>query len=274
MLPNLVSLQLRVDGPLAFLTFDHGKANEMGSQELADIEALCTFLEAGEVRALITTSHRRSARGTPIFVAGANVTERSGWSDVEIKAHVRRQRAVLGRLRRVPVFHVAVIDGVALGWGTEFTLCCDYRIAGPGARFGLPETGLGILPGAGGSSELASRIGVSQALRLGMTGEQIDANEAVRIRLVDELAESIEAGLTRAEALAKKAATRSPTAIAAFKMAVLASVGVAGDLREEIEARAYEHCVDSGDAAVGRAGFAVAAAGGQLSWGPLRQEWP
>lgn len=269
MLPTLTSLHLRADDGVAWLTFDHGKANEMGSEQLRDLEALCAWLEGGPVRALITTSHRRTAKGTHIFIAGANVTERTGWSVDQVKAHVRWQRATLARLRAAPVFHCAVIDGLALGWGTEFTLCCDYRIAAPGARFALPETGLGILPGAGGTGELASRIGVNQALRLGMSGEQVDAGEAHRIGLVEELTIDLPSGLARAEALARRVATRSPTAVAAFKAGVLGCQGLPGEARDELEARAYEHCVDSGEAAIGRASFAAINAGETPAWGPF-----
>lgn len=268
--PTLSSLHLTVDGPLARVELNHGKANEMGRAQLEDVARLVEWLGTGEVCTLLTWSRRTTAKGTGIFIAGANVTERVGWTDAQIKAHVRFQRDTLGALRRAPVFHVAVVDGLALGWGTEFLLCCDYRIAGPGARFALPETGLGILPGAGGSSELPGRIGVHQALRLGMTGEQIDAQEAARIGLVDELAPSAEAALARAEALAARAATRSPTAIAAYKAAALAAEGLSGAARAEVEARAYEHCVDSGEAAVGRANFAAITEGRPVGWGAFR----
>lgn len=270
MLPALDSLSLAVSGETATLSFNHGKANEMGSVELHDLERLCTFLESGTVRTLISTSRRVSSKGTSIFISGANVTERAEWDSPRVMKHVRWQRAVLRRLRHAPVFHVAVIDGIALGWGTEFTLTCDYRIAGPNARFGLPETGLGILPGAGGSSELAARIGVNQALRLGMTGEQIGADEAVRIGLADERCASLDEGLARAAALAASHARRSPTGAAAYKAAVLASIGTPAEAREDIEARAYEQCVASGDAAIGRAHFGAITAGGTVPWGPLR----
>lgn len=268
MLP-LESLKLSVPegSAVGVLEFHHGKANEMGSAELRDLEVLCAHLESGALRALITTSRRVSSRGTSIFISGANVTERVGWADERIKAHVRWQRAVLARLRAAPVFHVAVIDGLALGWGTEFTLTCDYRIVGPNARFGLPETGLGILPGAGGSTELSMRIGVNHALRLGMTGEQIGADEALRIGLADEGADSLDAGLTRAQALCTLVGRRSPTSAATFKAAVLATVGMEAAAREEVEARAYEHCVDTGDAAIGRANFAAITAGAEVPWG-------
>ena len=107
-------------------------------------------------------SERRSKRGTPIFISGANVTERQGWERDRVAAHVRYQREVLRRLRALPLFHVAVVNGVALGWGTEYMITCDYRIATKEATFGLPETGLGILPGAGGSSELSALIGLQK----------------------------------------------------------------------------------------------------------------
>lgn len=257
-------------GSIVQVELDHGRANEMGSDTLREWEQLAAGLEHGPARVLITWSKRRSSKGTPIFIAGADVTERTGWSDEQVKAHVRWQRALLTRLRRAPVFHVVVVDGVALGWGTEFMLTADYRIAGPGASFSLPETGIGILPGAGGTSELWSLVGVGQALRLGMTGESIDGREAVRIGLCHERSDSLETGLDRARQLAAMVARRSPTAVAAFKLGVLDSVGRQAPQRREIEARAYERCVDNGDAAVGRAAFKDLTRGGTADWPPRR----
>lgn len=272
---NLHSLHLVVDGPVARLRLDHGKANEMGSAEIADWEALAAWLETGAVRVLVTHSTKRSGSGKPVFIAGANVTERVGWSPEAVKTHVRRQRTALARLRAAPVFHVAVVDGVALGWGTEFLLTCDWRIATPAATMGLPETGLGILPGAGGTAELPAYVGLSQALRLGMTGETVGGEEAVRIGLADELQPDLDAGLARADALAARVVRRSPTAVAAFKAATLAALGRPGPERAALEALAYEHCADTGEAAVGRANFAAILSGqGEVPWGPFRRWTP
>jgi enoyl-CoA hydratase/carnithine racemase len=255
-------------GTVLIIELDHGRANEMGTAELGDWERLCDALEQGSARVLITFSKRRSRKGTPIFIAGANVTERADWTDEQVRAHVRRQRAVLSRLRRVPVFHIVLVDGVALGWGTEFLITADYRLATPSARFGLPETGLGILPGAGGTSELWSLVGVAQALRLGMSGEQISSSEAVRIGLVQEEVRDLEQGLERARELALQVSRRSPTAIAAFKRGVLASVGLPATTRREIEAVAYEHCLSTGEAAIGRSNFKRILSGESVEWGP------
>ena len=263
-----LKVTLEDEGRTAVLEFKHGKANEIGSAQLRELERLADMLqEPGGPVALITYSERTTSRGTPIFVAGANVTERVGWTSTQVKDHVRWQRRVLLRIRRSPAFHVVVVGGVAFGWGTEYLLTGDYRIAVPGAKFALPETGLGILPGAGGTSELWSQIGVSQALRLGMTGEVIAPAEAERIGLVQEQAEDLQAGLERARALARLVARRSPTANAAFKAAVLGAQGTPDSVRKEGGARAYEHCVDVGEAAIGREHFAAIRAGDTPPWG-------
>lgn len=256
------------EGRLVLVELNHGRANEMGSAQIAEWVALAEALESGPARALLTFSRRRSRRGTPIFISGADVTERADWTPEQVRAHVRWQREALARVRRAPVFHVAVVDGVALGWGTEFLMTSDFRIAGPNASMGLPETGIGIVPGAGGTGELWALIGVPQTLRLGMTGERVDAQEALRIGLVQELAESLDAGLERARTLCAAVARRSPTAVAAFKRGVLAAVGLPAAERTAIEARAYEHCVETGEAARGRAAFKAILSGGEGEWGP------
>jgi enoyl-CoA hydratase/carnithine racemase len=251
------------------LEFEHGKANEVGVAVLDELEHLTEALNhaKGPV-ALISYAQRVSAKGTPLFISGANVTERSGWSDDDVKRHVRRQRTLLSALRAAPVFHVCVVHGVALGWGTEFLITADYKLATPTATFGLPETGLGILPGAGGTSELATLIGPAHALRLGMTGERISSEEALRVGLVQEGAPSLDEGLQRAVALCERVARNSPTAVAAFKRGLLASLGQPAEVRQELEAQAYERCVITGQAAIGRRDFALIRQGETPAWGP------
>lgn len=242
---------------LLVLDLDHGKANEMGSEQLQAFAALCSLVEDdGTIMSLCTMSRRMSARGKPIFIAGANVTEREGWDDDRVKVHVRRQRSLMARLRRLPVFNMVLCHGVTLGWGTEYLLTADYTITTPTATFALPETSLGIIPGARGSAELSALVGPAHAMRLGCTGEVIDATEAARIGLVQESVADLDAGLARVHALAESTARRSPTAMAAFKRAAIDAMGRPAEERLEIEARAYETCVDHGDAAVGRASFA------------------
>lgn len=253
---------------LLVLDLDHGKANEVGSEQLDAFAALCDRLEGDDaVTCMCTTSRRRSKKGTALFIAGANVTERAGWDDTKVKAHVIRQRELMRRLRHLPLFTIALSGGVTLGWGVEFLLTADYVVATDEASFGLPETGLGILPGARGSAELASWVGPAQAMRLGATGERVDADEAARIGLVQERVGDLDAGLERVRALAARLKNNSPTAVAAFKRAMLEGLGKPEHARLEAERLAYEHCVDTGQAAVGRNSFAEIRAGRSPKWG-------
>ena len=246
----------------------------MSSETTAELNTwieLCKILEAGAVRTLITTSRKTSKRGKPLFISGANVTERHDWSSEQVCSHVRWQRSVLQRLRRTPVFHIALVNGIALGWGTEFMLTADYRIATDLASFGLPETSLGILPGAGGCSELWMEIGAAQALRLGMIGEQIDAKEAARIGLIQEHVSTWELGMERSLELSNLSAKRSPTAASAFKSALINCRGADAETRTELEALAYEHCVHTGEAAIGRTHFKKILSGSHVDWGQLKK---
>lgn len=263
--------RLDADRQLLILELDHGKANEMGSAQLDAFAQLCELLEDADrsqpITCLCTTSRRVSRSGKPIFIAGANVTERADWDDARIKAHVIRQRELMQRLRRLPLFNIALSTGVTLGWGTEYMLTADYSIATRAASFGLPETGLGIIPGARGTAELASLIGPAHALRLGCVGETIDANEALRIGLVQELSDDVEAGLARVATLAEQLRRRSPLAINSFKQALLDGLGRSEAERIGLESAAYERCVDSGEAAIGRAAFSEILAGKTPVWG-------
>ncbi len=270
---SFAALRPSFDAERKLLTLDlaHGKANEMGTAELAAFAALCDALEGDEsVMCLCTSSSRVSASGKPIFISGANVTERVGWDDDRVRAHVLVQRALMARIRRLPLYHVVLATGITLGWGTEYLLTGDYCIATPAASFALPETGLGIIPGARGTAELADLIGVAHALRLGCTGEVVDAQEAVRIGLVQEIASDTEAGLMRVRAIAEAVARRSPTALVAFKRALLDGRGVPEASRLDHERRAYEHTVACGDAAIGRANFQQVRDGARPPWGRRR----
>lgn len=270
-LDSFAVLHPSFDEALGLLTLDldHGKANEMGSEQLDAFQAVVEHVGSNDsIRCVCTTSRRTSRKGTPLFIAGANVTERTGWDDAAVKAHVIRQRELMRQLSRVPVFTTALVNGVTLGWGVEYLLACDYVIAVPEASFALPETGLGILPGARGTAELALRIGPAQALRLGCAGERIHAPEAARIGLVHEQVENLEVGAERIHSLSKQLARRSPTAVAAFKFALLDGLGRPEAKRLELEERAYERCVETGEAAIGRGAFAEIRAGETPKWGP------
>jgi enoyl-CoA hydratase/carnithine racemase len=255
------------DGQVLSVRLDHGKVNACGSAVIGDFEKLATLIkETPTIRALIVRSSKVTKSGKSIFVAGADVTERADWTDDDVIAHVTRQRKALLRLRHLPVYSVVLVDGLALGLGTELMLAFDYRIASPNASFALPETGLGIIPGALGSALLSSVVGVNQALRMGCTGERIASQEALRIGLVDELKGSPNESMERAQALIAQVIKKSPRAIAGFKAALLEGLSLPQSERVALEKSRYEAQVRSGDAAVGRAAFKDIREGRTPAW--------
>jgi enoyl-CoA hydratase/carnithine racemase len=123
---------------------------------------------------------------------------------------------VLDRIRK-PV--VAAIHGFCLGGGVEIAMACDIRIAAPNAVFGLPETGLGLIPGGGGTQRLPRIVGLGRALDLLLTGDRIDATEALRIGLVSRLSASPESLIEEVQAVAERIASKPATASAFVKEA-------------------------------------------------------
>lgn len=170
-------------------------------------DALAEFDADPAVRAIVI--HGGTARG---FCAGADITE----PKVELSPVAERQRLVDGSwidaFAKVRKPTIAAIHGYCLGGGLEIALACDIRVASPDAVFSLPETGLGLIPGAGGTQRLPRLIGLGPALDLLLTGERIDVVEAHRLGLVTRIADSADTLLNEAIALAKRIAARAPLA--------------------------------------------------------------
>lgn len=125
--------------------------------------------------------------GDRAFCAGADLTEFLTAPPAALARQVRYARDLWGMLTAFPKPLIAAIHGYCLGSGCEIALCCDLRVCSDDAQFGLPETGLGIIPAAGGSQTLPRTVGVAHALSMVLTGDRIDAQEALRIRFVQRV---------------------------------------------------------------------------------------
>eukprot|EP00899_Mesostigma_viride_P003966 jgi/Mesvir1/13570/Mv02989-RA.1 len=121
-----------------------------------------------------------------VFCAGADLKERLAMSEQETLAFVNRLRSTFSQVAELPMATIAAIEGHALGGGLELALACDLRVASKGARLGLPETSLAIIPGAGGTQRLPRLIGVSKAKEMIFTGAIVDGVGAASIGLVDD----------------------------------------------------------------------------------------
>jgi enoyl-CoA hydratase len=159
--------------------------------------------------------------GDRAFVAGADITEFAERTPLEQRAAMAGRR-VFDEIAAFPKPTIAMINGVALGGGCELAMACDIRIAGRSARLGQPEIRLGLIPGGGGTQRLPRLVGAGRALRMILTGDIIDAEEAWRTGLVDEVVDD-DALRGRVLELARAMAAHSPVALRLAKAAVAAA---------------------------------------------------
>ena len=157
--------------------------------------------------------------GDKAFAAGADIKAMADADPAGADALVAHAHRVADLLEasRLPV--IAAVNGFALGGGFELALACDFILAARGAKVGMPEVSLGVIPGMGGTQRLVQRIGVARARQLIYTGGLIDADAAARMGLVNEVLEPAEL-LPRARDVAAEITTRAPLAVAAAKRAL------------------------------------------------------
>lgn len=172
----------RID-EFAVLTIDRQDAlNALSFALIHDLGAAFDTVAGGDARALIITG-----AGTKAFCAGADIKELTGRTVMENRAGAELGQRTFAQLDTLPMPSIAVINGFAFGGGLELALACSFRLALPQAKLGLPEIKLGLIPGYGGTQRLPRLIGEGRALELIMTGRTVDADEALRIGLVNRL---------------------------------------------------------------------------------------
>jgi enoyl-CoA hydratase len=173
--------------------------------------------------------------GEKAFVAGADIKYMSGLSVEEATAWGELGHRCTQLLETMPKPTIAVIQGFALGGGCELALACDLRYAGPKAKLGQPEINLGIIPGWGGTQRLVRACGLGVAKELILTGRLVDAEEALRIGLVNAVHDPV---LEKAREVAELLASKSPIALAAAKRTL--NHALQGDHVENLQREADE----------------------------------
>jgi enoyl-CoA hydratase len=219
-LASLTTLHCTLDGPVAIITLDRPEVlHALNSTMFDELERVFTAL-AGDpaIRAVLLTGS-----GERAFAAGADIRALAETDAVSGLAASQRGHQVFAliqsQLERQGKPVIAAVNGVALGGGCELALACTLRIASEKARLGFPEVKLGLIPGYGGTQRLTRLIGRSAALRLMLSAQIVDAPEALRLGLVDEVVPAAEL-LPRARALADTIASMAPLAIAGVLEAV------------------------------------------------------
>jgi len=238
------SLAVDLADGVAVLTLQRPEQMNALSVALLDAlsEAIDDLYDRPDVRAVIITG-----AGDRAFCAGADLKERAGMAPSEVRRFLRRIRALMTRIERLPCPVIAAINGVALGGGCELALACDLRIAADVAKLGLTETTLAIIPGAGGTQRLPRLIGKGRAKELIFSGRRVDAQEALQIGLVEQVAPAAEL-LDAARALARRIVDNTgPIAIAQAKFAIDHGLEVDLETGLAIEAKAYEVTIPTRD---------------------------
>jgi enoyl-CoA hydratase len=174
--------------------------------------------------------------GDKAFVAGTDIEELAGLERESGRAFAAGGQELFDRIEHFPKPVIAAVNGYALGGGNELALACHLRVASDRARFGQPEVNLGIIPGYGGTQRLARLVGRGRALEMILTGEHIDAAEALRIGLVNRVVPHAELHAV-VTAVAKTIAGKGPEAVRLALEAVRAveELGLADGLRKEAE---------------------------------------
>ncbi|MEK6666712.1 MAG: enoyl-CoA hydratase-related protein [candidate division NC10 bacterium] len=243
-------VSLAVADRLAVLTMERPPVNAMSRAFMSELEAGLQQAAADPaVRVIIVTS-----RLPGMFSGGADIRELEGLDAVGCAAFIALGQGLFTRVGEIPKPILAAINGVCLGGGLELSMACDLRIAAESARFGQPEVNLGVVSGWGGTQRLPRLVGRTRALQMLMLGDQISADEALAMGLVNRVVPD-DMLIAEATAVARRLAAKSPVALAKVKETVVRGLALplAQGLSEE--ARCYAEAYRADDAKEGIRAF-------------------
>jgi methylglutaconyl-CoA hydratase len=249
---NYVFIERYEDGKIAHLVLNRqdGK-NSLSKQMLNDFNTAVSELQNdSNLRAIVVKS-----TVDKVFCAGADLKERATMPDSEVAPFVQKLRNAFHAVSKLPVPTIAAIDGAALGGGLELALACDIRVAGEKALLGLPETSLGIIPGAGGTQRLPRVVGIAKAKELIFTSARLSPTESKQIGLISECVTG-RSSAERAHEIALNISEKGPIALRMAKKAI--DEGMQVDLEtalSKVEFGCYAGVVDTQDRKEGLLAF-------------------
>ena len=243
-------LTVSVQDRIATLTVNRpDKLNALNAATISELGvAIDDLVARDDVGSVILTGAGRA------FVAGADIAELSGLSALEGRRLARRGQEIFRRFETSPKPTVAAVNGFALGGGCELAMACHVRIAAEAAKFGQPEVKLGLIPGYGGTQRLPRLVGRGRALQLLLTGEMIDAQEALRIGLVNRVVPTDQL-MPAATSLIQQMLMNAPLALGACVDAVDRGLQMGLDDALAMEATQFGVLVTTRDTAEGTRAF-------------------
>lgn len=209
-------LVLERHGPVAMLRINRPQLhNALNAELLRDLGRAVTGLGSRDVRAIVLTG-----TGNRAFSSGADLDELAGLSADRAHDVLSAGQSMISRVEQSPVPVIAAVNGLALGGGFELVLACTFPVLADTAQLGMPEVGLGLMPGYGGTQRLARRVGAPVAAHTMITGERITADRAYALGLTPVAPVPLETVVETALELARGIATRGPRAVRAALLAL------------------------------------------------------
>jgi enoyl-CoA hydratase/carnithine racemase len=210
-------VSLRIADSVVEIALNRPPANALGMPIIDGLHIGLDAADALPAKVIVVSSAL-----TGFFAAGADIKHMSCVDAASFGAYGDALRGAVERLAAHPAVSVAAVDGLALGGGLELAMACSLRVAGSSARLGLPEVKLGLIPGAGGTQRLPHLVGRGRALDIMLTGREVDAEEALRIGLVDRLVPAGTAGEAARDLARELCAASSPAQRAVVRMVAAA----------------------------------------------------
>jgi enoyl-CoA hydratase len=229
------NLLVEISGATAVVTFNRPAVlNAMNTETVTELGGAITELEQDQtVRAVVLTGAGRA------FIAGADISELSSKTPAQAREYSALGHRVMQQIQSLQKPVIASVNGFALGGGTEVVLSCDFSIASEQAKFGLPETVLGVIPGWGATQRAARLIGTAKTKELIFTGEIIDARRALEIGLINRIVPH-EQLIDVTMGLAQKIAEQGPLALAMAKKVI--NEGIEKNLADACRLETEEFC--------------------------------
>ncbi len=242
---------LEKEDRIAILSINRPKAlNALNNDTLVEIDKAVDEIKADDsIDVVIVTG-----AGDKAFVAGADIAFMQNLTAMEARAFGALGQAAFRKLEAMEKPSIAAVNGFALGGGCELAMACDFRIATTSAKFGQPEVGLGITPGFGGTQRLPRLVGPGMAKQMLYTADIIDANEALRIGLVNSVVAPEEL-MDFVKKIAKRIYSKAPVAVRLSKAAANEGLQVDIDRSMTIEADAFGLCFATTDQKEGMGAF-------------------
>jgi enoyl-CoA hydratase len=236
---------------IAFVTINRpDKLNALNAQAKAELKvAFEEIRNDSEVDVVVLTG-----AGEKGFVAGTDIKELTQLDELSGKSFSEEGQAVFNTIENLGKPVIAAVNGYALGGGTELALACHIRIASENAKFGQPEVNLATIPGYGGTQRLARLVGKGRALEMILSGDQIGAEEALRIGLVNKVVPLPDL-LKTAEALATKIISKGQIAVKFALQAANATNELSLATGQALEAHLFGRCCGSEDFKEGTTAF-------------------